>query len=638
MTVRTRSRVVRLAGGMLAAVVLWAGLAIACGPFLTFRVYLRRSFWQPVHHMAESLASTAPRGGGTAPYAGFAEDAAPRTLADLREAYRGIASGSADEKYTAGVAAARKAAGAALADSALGGAALSEARFLDAKVAMRAADAEMGSLDEARRKLEAFLATRPAPAAGSEARCWLAHVLNRQGDAVGAVHIYLEELARPPQVVPAEVLATSVRIAFVDHEQQFFDKAETFFDTPAHALFIVNLLTNPETQWAQPAPNATKARNGARILALLRKRRALFAEGPDSDALRLALMRASLYSGDPAGALADSKAIAGSSALRGNPEFNWMVASASFLAGDFAAAETPLQRMLGAPGATAADRRIAAQALVGVYLKTGRRVEALHAAFVHASTDSESEGFERSSWPQWCWFCDSLDLPYLLDAALSKAQLSEYLRTFPEPVGAPLAVSGGRKMSAPDIVSYSLAVREARDGRYGEAAAIYSRLGATARAGRTGKLAAFSTRAADSSLPAADRLQARFDLAAFLADNPDRILFNDLLWEGFQRMALLPGMRPWDAPPDRESGMTAEEHDAALARDRRLRDAQEERWQAFLQLEKVAQEAGHSANGRQAASKILDCLTRINTDRFGREAEIAAATRKWTRWLRAPIS
>jgi hypothetical protein len=264
-----------------------------------------------------------------------------------------------------------------------------------------------------------------------------------------------------------------------------------------------------------------------------------------------------------------------------------MVASAHYLAGEPARAEAPLTRMMEARGATVSDRRTAAQALVAVFLKTRRPVEALHASFIQASTGTmETLSFvvAEAPRPQWCVECGVQDLPYLLDAGLTKAELFSYLAKYPDPVGEPIEVSGARMMSAPDIVRYSLAVREARDGRYVEAGRIYRRLGAAARAARMEKLAALSARADDAARPAAERLQSRFDRAAFLADNPERILFNDLLWDRFQTSALVPASGEDDPEDYRVSGMTAGERHAVAEADRRLRDAQEERWQAFLQL------------------------------------------------------
>jgi hypothetical protein len=147
-------------------------------------------------------------------------------------------------------------------------------------------------------------------------------------------------------------------------------------------------------------------------------------------------------------------------------------------------------------------------------------------------------------------------------------------------------------------------------------------------------LTGISDRVRDVSLPAAQRLQARFDLAAYLADNSERVLFNDWLWRGFQQEALVKdGQDPRSGPV---AGLTAAEREDVVHADRRLQDAQEERWQAFLQLEQVARDAGDSPLARTAALKILDTLVRINTGRFGRADEIDAAIQKWRARLRSP--
>lgn len=49
---------------------------------------------------------------------------------------------------------------------------------------------------------------------------------------------------------------------------------------------------------------------------------------------------------------------------------------------------------------------------------------------------------------------------------------------------------------------------------------------------------------------------------------------------------------------------------------------------AYQMLSAVVDKVGDSELGRRAAQKALDCLVRINTERFGRKAEIAAATRR----------
>jgi hypothetical protein len=264
-------------------------------------------------------------------------------------------------------------------------------------------------------------------------------------------------------------------------------------------------------------------------------------------------------------------------------------------------------------------------------------VDALHAALVGAAAENPDTLPYYEAWqprPQWCVSCDTLDLPYLLDATLTTEELSAYLRDHSEPSNLRIAVSYERTAPARAFVEYALAARLAREGHYPDAEAIYAKLGMSARAKRMGTLAGLAARARDASLPAAQRLQARFDLAVYLADNPERILFNDWLWRGFQQEALVKeGQDPRWGPG---AGLTAIEREDLVHAERRLQDAQEERWQAFLQLEQVARDAGDSPLARKAALKILDTLVRINTRRFGRGDEIDAAIRKWRVWLRSP--
>jgi hypothetical protein len=190
------------------------------------------------------------------------------------------------------------------------------------------------------------------------------------------------------------------------------------------------------------------------------------------------------------------------------------------------------------------------------------------------------------------------------------------------------------KVTASYLVQYELAVRAARREAYSEARALYARLGAAVRAGRMGELERLRPRpGAEAS--SEELLRRRYAYAAFLADNSERVFFNDLAWGGLQRYAFLePG-----EPPDRApSLLSQEEAKALLENERRFRDAQEERWQAFLLLDDVVGQAGHSELGTRAARKALECLERINTERFGRGPQIAAAKQRLVAWLREPPS
>jgi len=612
----------------------------ACGPFLSFRAYLTRGFWLPMYYSVDNLLPPKIPGGGI-PYAGFSMADAPAALSALRESYRRLTDVAKADQTQSALAEAANATKRALAPGALTNRDLEEARLIACKIALRRAEGSPGALAEARKKLEEFIGSAANPAFASEARGWLARICYLQKDYARAALIYLDEVNSPQSPLNRDTLVTSLRWVYSDGEDQLWDHLEEFFDTPRHALFMVNLITNlyPGGLFATTTQLETKDR-GARVLNLLQDQPDLFKSGADSEALVMALMRASLYLGDPAAALKYSSAIDESGTLPANPEFNWMTAIGHFVQRDYARAEAPLLRMLRASSATGADRITAAQALVGVYLKTHRPVDALYAAFIQASQSVEDQPYEYFGSPrmQWCFYGLNLDLPYLLDAYLTDENLREYLRKYPKPVGPPLRITWSPlpTISAPQAVRYSLAVRSARHEEYEEAGKIFSDLGFGTRARRMKNLGELLARTRDANLSLPEHLTALYDYGTYLADNPERLFFNDLFWHGMQRNVFLEQGGPdlWPASSRNQPGLTRTERQAILADDRTLRDQQEERWHAFKVLEQVAQESGASALGQKAAAKIIDCLSHINTGRFGREAEIRKAISTWKRWLR----
>lgn len=612
----------------------------ACGPFFSLRSYLTRSFWLPMYFRITSLLPEAIAG-GAAPYAGFSAEAVPAALSNLRAAYIPLSRTTRQDQPQSAFEEARRAAARALARGVLSGKNLEEARLIDCKIALRMAELNRDSLDGARRKLEEFIASAENQAFASEARGWLARILYLQRDYVRAALIYLDETDASDSPLKRDTLVTSLRWVYSDGEMQMWDRAQDFFDTPRHALFLVNLVTNQRGSY-YPHSEITKE-HGGKVMALLQKHPELFKSGADSDALIMALMRTSLYLGDLASTLKYAAAVPKIGVLMQNPEFNWMTAIARFVQRDFAGAEGPLLRMLNAPSATPEDRGTAAQALVGVYMKTDRKVDALHAAFIQVSQPLEaSENGPDILTPrmQWCSYCQDLELPYLLDIFLSDAELRAYLKRYPEPVGPEIRIFNWYRrsfFSAPQVVQYSLAVRLARREKYAEAAKIFTELGAAVRAGRMQALAELFARANDSALPEHDRLAALFDYGDYLASNPDCLFFNDLLWFRMQINVFQEQYAEvWKTEdPYIQPGWTRVERETILADDRRLRDQQEERWKAFHVLERVALQAGHSELGRKAAKKLIECLNGIRTDRFGRAQEISNAISTWKRWLDA---
>jgi len=128
-----------------------------------------------------------------------------------------------------------------------------------------------------------------------------------------------------------------------------------------------------------------------------------------------------------------------------------------------------------------------------------------------------------------------------------------------------------------------------------------------------------------------EALRRQYEYGAFLADHSERVFFNDLLWSGFQRYAYLSFPSNRDGRP---ALLGDEESRALLENERRFKDAQEERWQAYLVLDRVVDAAGHSSLGERAARKAIECLEGIRTDRFGRDDEIKAGRQRLIGWLR----
>jgi hypothetical protein len=118
--------------------------------------------------------------------------------------------------------------------------------------------------------------------------------------------------------------------------------------------------------------------------------------------------------------------------------------------------------------------------------------------------------------------------------------------------------------------------------------------------------------------------EAKYKMAQFIADNPDRIYFNDALWGGYQRYALVGSS---------DSRLTREERRTLMDTERKLKDDQEERWRAFLILRDVVRDEGKTPLGRQAARLAVRCLRGIS-ERFERQDEIRKADTDLSNWLR----
>jgi hypothetical protein len=197
-----------------------------------------------------------------------------------------------------------------------------------------------------------------------------------------------------------------------------------------------------------------------------------------------------------------------------------------------------------------------------------------------------------------------------------------------------------RSRTACEIVRYALAVRYARREQYREAAGIYEALGALPRARRMRELARLHAAAGDTTLPHERHLEARYAYAAFLEEHSTQVFFNDMLWSGFQTSAFLRydpeagGSEDDYTSPKSDQGFTREEREFFAARERMIRDSQEERWLAYKILTSVVEQAGHTELGVRAAKKAVRCLRLINTGRFGREKEIREAESVLLKWMK----
>ncbi len=210
------------------------------------------------------------------------------------------------------------------------------------------------------------------------------------------------------------------------------------------------------------------------------------------------------------------------------------------------------------------------------------------------------------------WAGSGWDLNLLLEAEAPIEALQTFLAQYPN----------SRDVR---LVKYALAVRLSREERYDEAAQIYEDIAQPRRAPRLRQLAELDREARRTDLPKQEQLEARFNVAKFLADNPNRIYYNDSLWYGFQRYVFT---------ADQDSRLTLAERDELIAMERQLKDDQEERWRAYQMLHDIVDEAGNTDLGHRAARLAIQCLRQIRTDRFGREDEIRAGDIELSSWLK----
>jgi hypothetical protein len=558
-----------------------------------------------------------------APFAGMTAAQGDSPLARLRTAYQKIPQPEIyDPTPDTGpdVAPLRQAVAAARADRSLTGRDKEEVDLVEAKIEMRVGEPDDSELlESAKKKFQVFLLGARTPEFRSEARGWLAHVHYLLGEQTAAGKIYLDELNRTGSNLSRETLLNSLHLNYgYDGGEELVAHLDEYFDTPEHAAFAIQLATNPRWsrelysgRFGRPANTSETYR---RIKDLLASHRDLLRSNAGADTLALLGMRTALRMGDPAAAREIAESVPVGAVTRASPDFQWMSASALFLSREYAAAEQPLLELFHTKRASRGQRATAAYGLCGVYWKTRNVAEQLRFALWLHAADRGGEYVptpSRLSDLSVYWASSGWDLGMLLEAGASV----DALRAFAE-----------QNPGVPDIrlVKYALAVRLAREERYRESAELYQSIHAYPRAQRMQQLADLSQAVDRLGISAEQRLEARYALAAFIAANPNRIYFNDALWNGMQRHAL---------SGEGDSRLTGAERQELKDWERNLKDTQEERWRAYLILNEVARDAGTSGLGRRAATLALSGLRGISTDRFGRQEEIRSADIELSRWL-----
>lgn len=622
----------------------WHYLASSCPVNYSFRSYLDIRFWQPFSKYERSLEEARRRqentepppeadGGRKVAFAGMANKEGSPLLHQVREAYQTQSWGAVREAIEQ------------VERAALAVREKEELALIEAKLTLRKGESQGPILlQQAQQQFLAFLAEAKDPDSLSEARGWLARSHYLLGQHAQAAKIYLDELDRPDTVYSRASLVQSLRMlyAYNGSAARLADHLDEFFDTPAHALFALNLVTNPI--YLDRDERALMAGAANKVIAALQQHQSLFVASPEADALAMALMRASLYMGDISTALVYSQKIPMTSLAGSSPEFLWMKASCLFLQRQYGLAEQPLLSMYHSKQATQREKSAAAQGLIGVYTKLNRPVDQLHAALLGMATVVGCEdfnGFLQESpysgfmyWPAGTWLFDPL---YLLDVQLTDEQLQRYLQQYASEAKA-LGLSADGKQTAYDLVEYARAVRLARNERYALAAEIFERLGVGAKVQQMREVAELFDAVQRAKPLSKQHWEALFAYADYLEGHSAQIFFNDMLWFGFQTWAFLGrdadshGASTLEMNTD-DQGLTREERETFLGLERKLQDEQEERWRAFHILEEVMKGAGYTELGEKAAKKAHSCLYRINQKRFGRVDEITQSLARVNGWL-----
>lgn len=527
---------------------------------------------------------------------------------------------------------------------------LDELELLAAKVDLR--EGMVGDerrLISAQSRLRAFLQRAKTSPYRSEARGWLACACYHLGQYSEAARIYMNEFKAADSNFSSQSLICSLDIVLNKAKPDLAAHIGEYFDTPEHALFVIRTVTNPMYESYDPK---LMRQNGARILAEIEKHRSLFANRKDAEELALEMMRVSLAMGDAGRLLQYAKTIPASSGTGQSPDFDWMVGCANFLSHRYEAAERPLRKIVNAPGATIYHRGKAAMALIGVYSKLHRPLDQLDAALQWRQIRNRYKQAEEEIYqaaikgnhearvqkirkrygldeaggdvlnPLLPFTYSAFDLSLLLDMELTTEQLQRYWNAHPD---------------SDAMVPYSLAVRLAREEKYDRAAELYAKAGAGIRQKRMLELQTLYAAAQAPSQTPGGQLQRRFDYARYLSTHSCRVFFNDRLWDSFQTSAFLAEseLEGSTAVADQlQAGLTKEERDRIIRRQRRLQDEQEEYWRAYKIFDGIVKASGPGRLGRQAAVEAIRCLDHIS-ERFGREEEIKAETGRLVQWLKS---
>jgi hypothetical protein len=634
-----------------------AAISYGCPWSISQRAYLNRCFWQPfTHYVRQTAKHWRTREPNPRPFAGYSAAAIASTpFEEARSSYRRLEQAfqnfEDDEKLeTLHFDAVRKAIENARGQEGLTPGEQDELELLAAKIDLREGiTGNKPRLFSAQKYLRAFIWRAKKSPYRSEARGWLACACYNLGQYSEAAKIYMDEFKAADSAIGSESLETSLRLVFRKAKPTLAAHIGEYFDTPEHALLVIQMVSNPIIEGRDPQ---LIRQNGNAILKEMEKHRQLFAKKENAEKLALAMMRVCLTMGDMERLLQYAKEIPETSKTGKTPDYFWMVGCAHFLNNDFVAAEQPLRNILSASGAPSSRTGKAAMALIGVYERLHRPLDELDAALkwedirqrqekmmdkiFDAKEDDREILAERylpdglddynELNPLMPFTNSAFDLPLLLDRELTVEQLQQYFDAHPD---------------ADRLVPYSLAVRYARQEKYDQAARLYAKAGATVRHQRMLKIQSLYA-AVQAHSPTIEELQQkRFDYAHFLSQNSCRVFFNDRLWDGFQTssfienppasMLLYDDEDPYVSPPD--FGLTQQERDRIIGQQRQLQDEQEEYWRAYKIFDDIVKVVGPTSLGRKAAREAISCLSRIS-GRFGRKQEIKSETDRLVKWFK----